>query len=134
MMKDLIAGRILVAMDNLPPYLTHIHSGALRALGVSSARRWFAAPDVLTIAEQGYADFDAALWWYIAAPAGTRLTVVTKLSDEIVQGIKPEPVIKKIHDAGASQLAGGTEVLANYMVSENVKWKKVIDAARLEPQ
>ena len=118
----------------MPPYLAHIQSGALRALGVSSARRWFAAPDVPTIAEQGYVDFDAALWWYIAAPAGTRLTVVTKLSDEIVQGIKSEPVIKKIHDAGASQLPGGTEVLANYMVSENVKWKKVIDAARLEPQ
>ena len=93
-MKALVAGHIPIAMDNLPPYLQHIQSGALRALGVSSSKRWFAAPDVPTVAEQGYADFDAAHWWYVAAPAGTRLEVVNKLSDEIVKGIKSEPAIK----------------------------------------
>jgi len=72
MIKDLLAGRVLIAMDNVPSYLRHIQSGALRVLAVSSARRWFAAPDVPSIAEQGYPDFEAALWWYIAAPAGTR--------------------------------------------------------------
>src|SRR5262249_55377894 len=57
-MKDLLAGHILTTMDNLPPYLQHIQSGALRALGVSTAKRWFSAPDVPTIAEQGYPGFD----------------------------------------------------------------------------
>src|SRR5260370_8889053 len=69
MIKDLLAGHILIAMDNLPPYLRHIRSGALRALGVSSARRWFAAPDVPSIAQQGYPGFEAPRWQYIAAPA-----------------------------------------------------------------
>ena len=54
MIKDLLAGRILIAMDNVPSYLRHIQSGALRRLAVTSARRWFAAPDVPSIAEQGY--------------------------------------------------------------------------------
>ena len=89
-MKDLLAGHILDTMDNLPPYLQHIQSGALRALGVSSAKRWFAAPDVPTIAEQGYPGFDAAPWWYVAAPAGTPAEIVKKLSDEIIKGIKSE--------------------------------------------
>ena len=75
-MKDLLAGHILTTMDNLPPYLQHIQSGGLRALGVSSAKRWFAAPDVPTIAEQGYAGFDAAPWWYVAAPAGTGVHLI----------------------------------------------------------
>jgi len=134
MSKDLLAGDILVAMDNLPPYLRHIQSGALRALGVSSAKRWFAAPDVPSIAEQGYPGFEAALWWYIAAPAGMRLELVKKLSDEIVKGIRSEAAIKRIRESGASELAGDTEDLARHIMAEKIKWKRVIDAARLEPQ
>jgi len=134
MIRDLLTGHILVAMDNLPPYLRHIRSGALRALGVSSAGRWFAAPDVPSIAEQGYPDFEAALWWYIAAPAGTRLEVVKQLSDEIVKGIKSETAIRKIRDAGALERPGSTEDLAKHMVAERSKWKHVIEAAKLEPQ
>ena len=133
-MKDLLAGHILTTMDNLPPYLQHIQSGALRALGVSSAKRWFAAPDVPTIAEQGYAGFDAAPWWYVAAPAGTPPEIVNRLSAEIVKGTKSEAVIKKIRDAGASELSGDAAALTRHMVAENAKWKKVIDAAKLEPQ
>lgn len=133
-LQDLLAGNIPSAMDNLPPYLQHIQSGALRALGVSSLKRWFAAPEVPTIAEQGYPGFDAAPWWYVAAPAGTPPEIVSKLSVEIAKGVKSEAVIKRIRDAGASELPGTAEDLARHMVSEAVKWKKVIDAAGLVPQ
>lgn len=133
-MKDLLAGHIPTTMDNLPPYLQHIQSGALRALGVSSAKRWFAAPDVPTIAEQGFSGFDAAPWWYVAAPAGTPPEIVKKLSDEVVKGCRLEANIKKMRDAGASELPGDADALAKHMVAENAKWKKVIDAAKLEPQ
>jgi tripartite-type tricarboxylate transporter receptor subunit TctC len=134
MIGDLLLGHIMVAMDNLPPYVRHIQSGALRALGVSSPRRWFAAPDVPTVAEQGYPGFEAALWWYIAAPAGMRRELVKKLSDEIVKGIRSETAIKRIRESGASELAGDTEDLARHIMAETIKWKRVIDAARLEPQ
>jgi len=133
-MKDLLAGHILTTMDNLPPYLQHIQSGALRALGVSSLKRWFAAPEVPTIAEQGYPGFDAAPWWYVAAPAGTPPEIVSKLSAEIVKGCKTEAVIKRMRDAGASELPGTAEELAKQMVAETAKWKKVVDAAGLVPQ
>jgi tripartite-type tricarboxylate transporter receptor subunit TctC len=134
LIKELLGGRILAAMDNLPPYLQHIESGTLRALGVTSAKRWFTAPSIPTIAEQGYMGFDAALWWYVAAPAGTRVDVVKKLSDEIVAGIGAEPAIRRIRGAGASELPGNAEHLTQYMVTENKKWKYVIDAARLQRQ
>ena len=133
-MKDLLAGHILTTMDNLPPYLQHLQSGALRALGVSSAKRWFAAPDVPTIAEQGFAGFDAAPWWYVAAPAGTPADIVKKLSDEIVRGCRAEGNVRKMRDAGVSELPGNSEALVKHMIAENVKWKKVIDAAGLEKQ
>jgi tripartite-type tricarboxylate transporter receptor subunit TctC len=134
MSKDLLAGNILVAMDNLPPYLRHVQSGALRAMAVSSAKRWFAAPDVPSIAERGYPDFEASLWLYIAAPAGTRLELVKKLSDEIVKGIKSETAIQKIRDSGASERPGNTEDLAQHIAAERIKWKKVIEGAKLEPR
>jgi tripartite-type tricarboxylate transporter receptor subunit TctC len=134
MSGDLLAGDILVAMDNLPRYLRHVQSGALRALAVSSATRWFAAPDVPSIAEQGYPDFEASLWWYIAAPAGTRLELVKRLSDEIVKGLKSETAIRKIRESGATERPGNTEDLARHITAERIKWKKVIEGAKLEPR
>ena len=133
-LKDLLAGHIPSTMDNLPPYLPHIQSGTLKVLGVSSAKRWFALPDVPTIAEQGFPGFDAAPWRYAAAPAGTPADIVKKLSDELVKASKAPDVIKKIRDAGAAELGGSSEDLAKHMVAENAKWKKVIEAAKLEPQ
>ena len=134
MMKALIAGHVPIAMDNLPAYLQHVQSGALKALAVSSSKRWFAAPDVPTVAEQGHADFDAAPWWYVAAPSGTRLAVVKNLSHEIVKGIKSEPAAKMIRDAGVSALSGNADDLAGLMVAENRKWKHVIEAANMQRQ
>lgn len=134
MIRDLLAGNIAVAMDNLPAYLGHIRSGALRALGVSSTSRWFAAPDVPSIAEQGYPGFEAALWWYIAAPAGMRPELVNKLSEDIVRGIGAEATARKIRDAGASERPGNTEDLARHIAAERIKWKQVIDAAGLQPR
>jgi tripartite-type tricarboxylate transporter receptor subunit TctC len=133
-LQDLLAGNIPSTMDNLPPYLPHINAGALKALGVSSSKRWFALPNVPTIAEQGFAGFDAAPWWYVAAPAGTPPEIVKKLSDELVKAGKSEAVIKKIRDAGASELVGTASELAEHIRKETVKWKKVVEAAGLQPQ
>jgi tripartite-type tricarboxylate transporter receptor subunit TctC len=133
-LQDLLAGNIPSTMDNLPPYLPHINTGALKALGVSSSKRWFALPDVPTIAEQGFDGFDAAPWWYVAAPAGTPKEIVQKLSDELVKGGKLPATIKKIRDAGAAELVGSSDELAAHIKKETVKWKKVVEAAGLQPQ
>lgn len=134
MIKDLLAGNISIAMDNLPTYLRHARSGALRALAVSSPERWFAAPDVPSIAEHGYPDFEASLWWYVAAPAGTRPQLVKTLADKIVQGLKSESVVRQIRECGAFERVGNTEELARHIGAERTKWKKVIEAANLKPQ
>ncbi len=111
MVKDLLAGNIQIAMDNLPTYLRHTRSGALRALAVSSTNA--GSPRLMCPASlsHGYPDFDASLWWYIAAPAGTRLELVKKLSDKIVQGLYSEMIARKIRACGASERPGNTEEL-----------------------
>lgn len=134
MMKELLAGNVPIAMDNLPTYMRYARSGALRALAVSSTARWFAAPDVPSIAEHGYPDFNSSLWWYIAAPAGTRLALVRTLSDKIVQGLKSEAAIRRIHKCGACERPGNTEELARHIEAERAKWSRVIEEAQLKPQ
>jgi tripartite-type tricarboxylate transporter receptor subunit TctC len=134
MIRDLLAGNVQIVMDNLPTYLWHARSGALRALAVSSAERWSTAPDVPSIAEHGYPDFEASLWWYVAAPAGTRLELVKKLSDKIVQGLKSEAVVRKVRESGASERPGNAEELTRHIGTERAKWKKVIETAQLKPQ
>lgn len=134
MLADLLAGNVLVAMDNLPTCLPHIRSGALRALAVSSSRRWFAAPDIPTVAEQGYPDFDATLWWYLAAPAGTRLDLVKKLSLAVENGLRSEAMVAKFRNVGVLELSSCPEDLVIRIASEKAKWKKVIEQAGLTPQ
>ena len=83
--EALLDGRVKLAMDNLPPYLVFLASGAVRGLAVTSAERCDWAPDLPTVAEQGYPDFEATHWWYLAAPAGIRLALVRRLSDALVR-------------------------------------------------
>ncbi|OFX00946.1 MAG: hypothetical protein A3D94_11880 [Alphaproteobacteria bacterium RIFCSPHIGHO2_12_FULL_66_14] len=131
---DLLSGRVMVAMDSLPAYLKHIRSGALRALAVSSANRWFAAPDIPTVAEQGLGAFDATQWWYVAVPAGTRRDLVAELSGEIVAGLKLRSAVLRIRAVGVQERPGTSEDLCLHIAAENMKWKKVIASAGLVPQ
>jgi tripartite-type tricarboxylate transporter receptor subunit TctC len=134
LIRELLAGRALVAMDNLPSYLAHLRSGALCALGVTSARRCACAPDVPTLAEQGYPGYDATLWWYIAAPAGTRLALVKRLSDEIAKGLASEAAVQKIRACGAIERPATADALSRHITAERTKWTRVIEPAQLQPQ
>lgn len=132
MVNDLLAGRISVAMDNLPTYLPHIRSGALRALAVSSAGRWFTAPDIPSVSEHGFGDFDATFWWYVAAPPGMRRALVKNLSDAIAKGIATESAMSRIRRIGVLERPRCTEDLIAHIAAETVKWQNVIAAAGLE--
>ena len=132
-MKDLLAGHIPTTMDNLPPYLPHINTGALKALGVSSSKRWFALPDVPTIAEQGFDGFDAAPWWYVAAPAGTPKEIVQKLSDLCVEGGKTERVQKINETFGIDESARDRVYFKKVMDEEGPVMIEVVKSLNIEP-
>lgn len=132
--QDLLPGRIKVTIDNLPPYLAHIRAGAVRALAVTTAKRWFALPEVPTVAESGVPGYDAAPWWYVAAPGGTASEIVRRVGEEVVRGLGTADMVERIRAAGAAALQGGPEALARHIAAETVKWKRVIDAAGLKPE
>ena len=79
-MLAVLNGEVLFNIDNAPTSRPHVQSGALRAIGVSTARRARTMPDLPTLAEQGVAGFDVASWYGFAAPAATPAPVVAKLA------------------------------------------------------
>ena len=124
-MKDLLAGHILTTMDNLPPYLQHIQSGALRALGVSSSKRWFSAPDVPTIAEQGYKGFESVGWIGLCAPAKTPAAILDKLNAEVKKMLAAPDVKVKMADLAFTPVGDSRAEFAAWIKAEIAKWSKI---------
>lgn len=133
-LQDIMAGRVEMMLDNLPSALPHIQSGAIRALAVTTEKRWFATPDVPTVAESGVPGYEAASWFCVVAPAKTPRDIVTKLSGEIDRLLKTPELRQKFNDVGAEPVGGTPEQLAATIATEMVKWKRVVEVsgARIE--
>jgi len=133
-LQDVMAGRIQMMLDNLPSALPHIQGGALRALAVTTDKRWFALPDVPTVAESGVPGYEASSWFCVMAPAKTPPEIVAKLSGEIDRLLKTADLRQRFNDVGAEPVGGKPEQLGATIASEMVKWKKVVEVsgARIE--
>ena len=119
--------QVKVSFPGIAIVLPHIKSGRLRALGVTSAKRASALPDVPSISEAGLKGYDATLWLGIAAPKGTPRAITGTLHDAIVKVLKT-PELQQ------SYLSSGTEIsysdtpeqFGAFMKSELVKWAKIV--------
>jgi tripartite-type tricarboxylate transporter receptor subunit TctC len=123
---DLLGGRVTMMFDNMPSSLPLVREGKLRALGVTSARRSPAAPEIPTIAEQGLPGFEAVSWFALFAPANTPRPIVEKLQAEVKKIITTGEVAKKLSEIGLEPAGSTPDELAAYQRSEIVKWAKVV--------
>jgi tripartite-type tricarboxylate transporter receptor subunit TctC len=123
---DLLGGRVTMMFDNMPSSLPLVKDGKLRALGVTSAQRSPAAPDIPTLAEAGLPGFEAVSWFALFAPANTPKPIVDKLQGEVAKIIKSPEVSKKLAEIGLDPVGSTPEALAAYQRSEIVKWAKVV--------
>ena len=132
MLQEVIAGRIEVAVDNLPSVIGHIRDGRLRALAVTTAMRSPALPDVPTTAEAGFPDVQATAWFGIQAPRATPRAIIDRLGTEIDAAVKEPETRAKIADLGGMAPGltpdGGTtpEAFETYIKAEIVKWTEVV--------
>ena len=128
---DLLAGQVTMVFADPVSALPHIRSNALRALAVTSKERSPNTPDVPTIAESGYAGFDAIGWHGILAPAKTPAPIIGKLHDQIVAALK-DPPTKALIDAQAMQTVGDTpEHFAAFIRNDIAVWKAVATQAEV---
>ena len=94
MLIDLMGGQIQLGFDNLPSSINHIRSGKIRALAVTTAKRWPGAPEIPTFAESGVPGYEASAWFGLLAPPGTPQSIVDQLQRHVV-AILALPEIEK---------------------------------------
>jgi len=123
---DLLGERVTMMFDNMPSSLPLVREGKLRALGVTSAQRSPAAPEIPTIAEQGLPGFEAVSWFALFAPANTPRAVVDKLQKETARVLRMPDVAKKLAGLGLDAAGSTPEELATYQRAEIIKWAKVV--------
>jgi tripartite-type tricarboxylate transporter receptor subunit TctC len=122
---DLIGGQVDVIFDNMPSIISHIRGGSVRALGVTSAQRSPALPDVPAIGElvPGY---EASAWFGMAAPKGTPRAVIDRLNREVNAALA-DPVMKaKLADLGGLPIPGTPEDFWKLHRMETEKWAKIV--------
>ena len=125
-MQDLIGGQVKVSFAGIPNVLHHVKAGRLRALAVTSAKRWSELPDVPTIAEAGVPGFDATLWLHLAAPAGTPPQVVQRLYLETARALQDPDLQGSFRAAGVEAQVLAPPELAAHLRAEYEKWGKVV--------
>jgi tripartite-type tricarboxylate transporter receptor subunit TctC len=125
-LTDVIAGQVQFMFYHPAAVLPHIKSGKLRAIGVSSARRSAAAPEVPTIAEQGFGDFDLVAWFALYAPTRTPAAVIARLRDSATRVLASTEVTAKLAAQGVEQTAMGADELATFARTEAAKWADLV--------
>ena len=121
-MTDLIGGQMPVAFGVLPPALGNIKAGTLRAIAVSSKKRFSLLPDVPTFDESGMPGFEAVLHYGLLAPHGTPPAIVEKLSAEVRKAVADPEVQKRIHFEGGDPLTSSAAEYAADIDKEEKKW------------
>jgi tripartite-type tricarboxylate transporter receptor subunit TctC len=129
---DLLGGHIPLSFNNIPESISHINNGSLRALGVTSATRSEALPNVPTIAEAGVPGYDTSVWWGLLGPAGLPADLTAKISKDCVEAINTPAVKQRLNNLGATVIGSSPVDFANYIKTEYDKWGPIIKAAGIK--
>jgi tripartite-type tricarboxylate transporter receptor subunit TctC len=131
-LTDLMSGRIELMFNSIVAILPHIQAGKLRALAVTSKRRSSLLPDVPTIAESGWPEYEAGSWYGILAPAGTPSAIIDHLHQEIVKSLKDPEVQKRLAGEGADVIGSTPQQFAAHIKSELARMGQAIKAAGIK--
>ena len=125
----MLGGQVKIGFGPIVPAIPHVKSGKLRALGVTGAKRSLAAPDIPTVAEQGYKGFGAASWYGLFVPAKTPAPAVTRLNKEVAAAIMAPEVRDRLMRDGVEPESSTPQALTAYVLNERKVWAKVIREA-----
>lgn len=133
-MTDLMSGQLDMAFVALGHMLPHIAKGDIRALAITSAQRNSLAPDLPTIAEEGYPGFESREWFGLVAPKGVSPEIITRLNTAFRNAAAQPSVQRDIGKLGYTSVQETATHFSAAMVTEARKWREVIVRAKVEPQ
>ena len=129
---DLVGGHVQAMVSALQTVAPHVNAGRLRPLGVMSARRADAFPNVPTLREQGFPDLEVETYYAMFAPAGTPPAIVTRLNRELNEFLKQADVRDVLEKQGLVPEGGAPQVLGERVKMELARWTRVVKAAGIK--
>jgi tripartite-type tricarboxylate transporter receptor subunit TctC len=125
-MQDLLGGQVGVSFAGVPNVLSHVRSGRLKALGVTTEKRWSELPNVPTLAEAGIAGYEANLWLSISGPANMPAEIVQRLNAEIAKALRDPELQANFRSGGVDATAMTPQELLALTRAEYEKWGRVV--------
>jgi tripartite-type tricarboxylate transporter receptor subunit TctC len=132
MLTDLIGGQIQMGFDNLPSSMGFIRAGKIRAIAVTTPKRWPGAPEIPTVAESGVPGYEVSAWFGLLAPANTPRPIVRQLHTTIVEILAQPDAVQRLLELGADPGGNTPEEFARQIAAEVAKWKKVVSTNGLK--
>ena len=126
LMNDALAGHVPLSIASVFLTKPHIDSKRLRPLAVTSSRRAPELPDVPTVAESGFAGFEAPAWWAVLAPAKTPPDILKRMNEELNKALKSPDIAKKLEAQGITVLGGTPQAAQAFIERQMEIWAKVV--------
>ena len=133
-MTDLLGGQVALSFSNPTSITPHMASGRIRALAVTTAKRYANLPALPTMIEEGYPDFDLSAWYGVIAPAGTPAEIINRLNIEIGKILRMADVQALLAAQGLEAQPSTPAELARELKDEIVKFAKLLNDAGVKPQ
>lgn len=131
---DLVGGQISFMFASPLEVMPHVKAGRLLTLGVTSDKRVSYWPDVPTLKEAGYKEYEAYAWFGVVAPAATPRDIIAKLNADIVAVLKSPDVSERLAAQGADVAATTAEEFGRFLAAEHVRWSAAVKAANVTVQ
>jgi len=126
MMTDLITGRVEIHFGIPTSVLEQVRNGRIRALAVSTPKRFAGAPELPTMAEAGFPDFEVTVWWGLLAPSGTPAAAIERLHRATVHVLALPELRRRFDEMGIEPVGTSPEQFSNMIAAELRRWEKLI--------
>jgi len=130
--SDVAGGQIPLAILGSSPVLPQIKAGALKAYAVTTKKRLDALPDVPTVAESGFPDYDASQWFSVAASPGIDAAVLDQLNAALQKTVQSPAFQAAVDNAGMVAAGGSRSDLQHFIADDSAKWQKLLDSGAIK--
>ncbi len=132
-LNDLMGGRVDFMFATIPSVIEQIRTGRLRALAVTSTARSRSMPDVPTLVELGFPEFDASSWFGIVAPARTPQAVIDRIAADANAILRDPRIERQMIEQGADPVGNGPAAFGAFIAREVDRWTAIVRAANATP-